>query len=119
MYFTANNISYNQVCGKIIAYQFGSPDAFGQHPQGYGEPKSNNDNYIDGVSLTYGRNQNTKHIWSFAGAIDEVGTFPFDNCPCTNVRKKSQATDPPSFTGNDYFCDTASVNRYQNNHLYK
>ena len=30
--FFKTNVSYDQVCGKIISYQFGTPDSFGLHP---------------------------------------------------------------------------------------
>ena len=107
--FTTDGIGYNQVCGKIIAYQFGHTDAFGQ-PRGNGI----DGNYVDGVSLTHGRSPR-KHIWTFVSALDEVGTYPFYNCPCTNVHSASGATRPPSFVANDYFCDTGSQHRYQEN----
>ena len=43
---------------------------------------------------------------------------PFDNCLCTNVHSASGATHPPSFVGNDYFCDTGSHHRVRGDHLY-
>ena len=109
--FANNGICYNQVCGKVIAYQFGSTDSFGQS-----RVNRIDGNYVDGVSLTHGSPR--KHIWTFAAALDEVGTAPFSNCPCTNVHSASRASHPPSFVGNNYFCDTSSIHRYQNNHLY-
>ena len=30
----------------------------------------------------------------------------------------SDATSPPGFVGNDYFCDTGSTNQLTFNHLY-
>ena len=63
-------------------------------------------NYLDGVSLTHGSPR--EHIWSFAAALDEVGTHPSQNCPCINRDRASLATRPPAFVGNDYFCDTGS-----------
>ena len=80
------------MCGKIIAYQVGSPNTFGDY---YGNPTI--DSYIDGVSLTHG--QPRQHIWSFAAGLDEVGSFPQLNCPCTN---SGTAVLPP-FVGDDYF----------------
>ena len=40
--------------------------------------------YLDGISLTHGHNPR-KHIWTFAAALDEVGTNPSYNFPCTNI----------------------------------
>ena len=92
---------YSRVCGKIIGYQVGDPDTFGF----YSNPTI--DSYIDGVSLTHG--QPRQHIWSFAAGLDEVGSLPQHNCPCTNLG----TAVPPPFVGNDYFCDTGSKQRFQ------
>ena len=115
--FVTDGIGYNQVCGKIIAYQYGSTDAFGYAGAGTGQPRSVDGNYLDGVSLTHGLSPR-KHIWTFAVALDEVGTLPVDNCLCTNVHSASGATRPPRFVGNDYFCDTGSRHRFQRGRLY-
>ena len=104
--FTVHGIEYRQVCGKIIAYQDASPDAFRSRVNNH----SIDNNYVDGISLTHGSNPR-EHIWTFAAALDEVGTLPFDNCPCTNTNLNASASRPPSFVRNDYFCDTASENR--------
>ena len=112
--FDVHGIQYGQVCGKIIAYQDASPDAFG------GDniiTRSHNidENYVDGISLTHGNNSR-KHIWTFAGAVDELGISGQWKayCPCTNTNFPSSASQPPSFVGNDYFCDTASENQWAN-----
>ena len=97
---------YSRVCGKIIGYQVGAPDTFNL----YSNPTI--DSYIDGVSLTHG--QPRQHIWSFAAGLDEVGSIPQVNCPCTN----SGTAVPPPFVGNDYFCDTGSKQRYQRGFFY-
>ena len=104
VFFEVNNVSYNQVCGKIIAYQFGSPDSFTGN-------KQIDTDYVDGISLTYGMNTR-KHIWTFAAAIDEAKDNPGSKCPCTNIATASHATSPPAFVGNDYFCDTGSMERF-------
>ena len=44
-------IAYSQVCGKIIGYQDGSPDAFGQ-----AQGQSMDGAYVEGISLTHGSN---------------------------------------------------------------
>ena len=108
--FDTLGVEYGEVCGKIVAYQDATTDAFGAFTQ-----RSNNidDNYVDGISLTHGSNPR-KHIWTFAAALDEVGTFnAMYNCPCTNIKQTDRSTPPPSFVENDYFCDTASSGRYE------
>ncbi len=108
--FTIYGIRYREICGKIIAYQDASPDAFrilDPNERSYDV----DGNYVDGISLTHGRNPR-QHIWTFAAALDEVGTLPWSNCPCTNINQTASATPPPSFVGNDYFCDTGSTNRW-------
>ena len=112
--FDTHGIGYTQVCGKIIAYQDGSPDAFGAYNI---TTRSNNidSNYVDGISLTHGRNPQ-KHLWTFVCALDEVGIS--DNplwksyCPCINAQHPTSSSQPPSFVGNDYFCDTGKTNRW-------
>ena len=101
--FDTYGIEYSQVCGKIIGYQDRTPDAFGQ-----GQSQSIDGAYVDGISLTHGSNPR-EHIWTFAAALDEIGSTPAFNCPCTVRQQASSATPPPSFVGNDYFCDTASA----------
>ena len=110
--FHTNTITYSKVGGKIKAYQHGSPDAF---YRGSSNP-SINSNYVDGISLT--TKNPREHIWTFAAALDEVGTFPLLNCPCTNKNQANSAGHPPNFVGNDYFCDTASQERYQIGRFY-
>ena len=113
--FSVNKMSYTEICGKIKAYQFGSTDAFGTFTRPL--PNSINDNYVDGISLTHGSPR--QHIWTFAATLDEfTGTFPEYNCPCTDTRNRIRVIPPPRSVGNDYFCDTASKNHFQNNFLY-
>ena len=102
--FNVHSVEYRQVCGKIIAYQDAATDAFRSRVNSL----SVDDNYVDGISLTHGSNPR-KHIWTFAAALDEVGTIPHSNCPCTNTNQTASASQPPSSVGNDYFCDTASI----------
>ena len=90
--FPSGNIEYSQVCGKVIGYQFGSPDG----PVG----SDINSPYIDGISLTQGSPR--KHIWSFISG-------PFNNhhpsyCPCGTSGAKSA----PSFVGTDYYCESGN-----------
>ena len=96
--YTLNATRYSQVCGKIIAYQFGAPDAF--H-----DATTIDSLYVDGISLTHGSPR--RHIWTFAGAANEDGSDPLAICPCINTTLSDRAI-PPAFVENNYFCDTAA-----------
>ena len=106
--FPLNGFNYSKVCGRIIAYQYGSPDAFG-----WTTGRTIDDGYVDGVSLTHGQTPR-KHIWTFAAAIDETKSDT-TACPCTKTNKQYTGRVPP-FIGQDYFCDTGST--YSWRHLF-
>ena len=105
-------IEYSKVCGRIAAYQVGSPDAFGiSNPNTNNSPRETNaisidDNYVDGVSLTYGISPR-QHIWTFAAALNEEAGSPNLKCLCIN--KAISSSSVPIFVGNDYFCSTAAT----------
>ena len=64
--FPLNGVKYTSVCGKIIGYQYGSPEGFGR----YYTSNFNlgiNDSYVDGLSLTHGRSPR-KHLWTFVAS---------------------------------------------------
>ena len=67
-YFPTFKQFFKKVCGKIIGYQKGSPDAFSpysRHPS-----KTVDHAYVDGVSVTY--NNPREHIWTFAAQPDTI-----------------------------------------------
>ena len=98
--FPIQGIQYSQICGRIIGYQVGEPQAFVL--ENINQPQSIDGPYVDGVSLTYGSPQ--QHIWTFANALDEVGANAnTSRCSCTD---SSRPNTTPSFVGNDYFCET-------------
>ena len=108
VHYKTHGIGYNEVCGKIIAYQYGSAD-------GIRRGVSIDGNYIDGVSLTHSNPR--QHVWSFIAALDEAGTsYSTHTCHCTN--RNHRGPQPPSFVGNDYFCDSGSEHRVQGNTFY-
>ena len=106
--FPLNGVKYSKVCGKIIAYQYGNPDAFSPYYSNRGFTVD--DQYVDGVSLTHGQTPR-KHIWTFAGAVDEIRS-DYVVCPCTKTNTPYTGRVPP-FIGQDYFCDTGSRYRWQ------
>ena len=56
--------------------------------------------YVDGVSITYGSNPR-QHIWTYAGGWYLL-VYSY-GCPCDNG---SSVSPPPSFVGNDYYCES-------------
>ena len=106
--YPLNGVKYSKVCGKIIAYQYGSPDGFGSfNPY---RSFTVDDRYVDGVSLTRGQTPR-KHIWTFAAALDET-VSNYNVCPCTKTDTLYTGRVPP-FIGQDYFCDTGSRHSWQ------
>ena len=106
--FPSNGQSYSRVCGRVNAYQFGSPSAFYQSIRGnHGLEGA----YLDGVSLTYGDAGSRRHIWSFATALFEndpnYQSYLQHVCSCTNTNY-NWPYQVPSFIGNNYFCATGS-----------
>ena len=99
---STSGVEYTKVCGKILAYQFSSTDGF----------RTGSDDidgsYVDGVSLTHGGTPRN-HIWTFVAALDENGSRDRTAvCPCSS-NVSSIGTSPPSFVGDDYFCDAGAV----------
>ena len=93
--YTTGSQQYNQVCGRIISYMIGHPDAFNSISS------SIDGSYAEGVSVTRGFPR--QHVWTFAGGIDEqVGGS--NTCPCVNG--STNGNDIPSFVGQNYFCET-------------
>ena len=84
--FMTNNLSYSHVCGRVTAYQRGSPNAFVESINGNLGLESA---YIDGVSLTHGAAGSRQHIWSFVAALYETSPDyePIHNCNCTNTNE--------------------------------
>ena len=104
-YYRVHGYKYQTVCGKVIALQGGKPDAF--FPS-VSSPKTIDDTYVDGVSITYGMNPR-QHIWTFAVAMHEQPSLGRHLCPCTNSENPQiNNIFIPDFVGIDYFCDTGS-----------
>ena len=112
--FPSNGISYSQVCGRVVGYQYASTDAVqhglwnNQNYIGGTDPKHNDINsaYVDGVSITRGSPR--QHVWTLmaglaGSAIDYDGRF---NCPCSPG--SLQGPHIQSFIGNDYYCESGA-----------
>ena len=100
-FFSALGFNYSKVCGQLRGYQYGSPDAFG--PYSTDSSLKVNEFYVEGVSITYGAADATKHIWTYATGL----SLEYENhryvCPCS---AGSTAVVPP-YVGSDYYCETA------------
>ena len=79
IFYGSLDIPYSRVCGKIRAYNIGTPD-------GFMRIKEIDNNYLDGISITINTSTNREHVWSFAAA----------EFSCTSL---------PSFVDNDFACD--------------
>ena len=115
--FPSIGISYSQVCGRVVGYQYASPDAV--YPgrftgESYGsviKPTHNDINsyYVDGVSITHG--SPCQHVWTLmAGVLESRNALPENdgryNCPC--AQGSLQNSTLQSFIGNDYFCESGN-----------
>ena len=105
--YSTYSISYSHVCGRVIGYQYNSPDAFSQHTG----PQTIEGPYMDGVSVTHGLPGTRQHIWTFAAGLSEMDLYSF-TCPCVG------GTAAPSYVGNDYFCESANPNTTWTSVLY-
>ena len=96
--FPSNGISYSQICGRVVGYQYFSPDAV---HSGNGPNHNNlNGDYVDGVSITRGSPR--QHVWTLmAGNYEAINNYPH-NCPCTT----GSTQQVQSFIGNHYFCES-------------
>ena len=92
-----DNVNYTAVCGKIVAYQYGDPEAFAPyHPN-----QSLVD--VDGIILTHGDMR--QHIWTFAVSGSDY-LYTNELCPCTHGF--STTSGPAPYVGNDYFCESGN-----------
>uniref|UniRef100_A0A1X7T0X3 Fibrinogen C-terminal domain-containing protein n=1 Tax=Amphimedon queenslandica TaxID=400682 RepID=A0A1X7T0X3_AMPQE len=86
--FPSNGISYSEVCGRVVGYQWGSPDAVAVDDI--------NSYYVDGVSITHGSPR--QHVWTLMAGVHS------HNCPCSLDSTRAVH----SFIGNDYFCESGN-----------
>ena len=99
--FSTYNISFSHICGRIIGYQVGNPNAFHAYSSSSSWYTRIEDPYVDGVVITRGTEK--EHVWTFAASRSELQSAPLSICPCTNGQSTQLI---PSFVGQDYFCET-------------
>ena len=93
--FYCTNHQYSRVCGRIIGYQKGSPDAFREITSKGGD--------LDGVIIHHGAKQ--EYIWSYAAGVTENRSKErTSNCPCSTVA----GTQPPTNIGQKYYCESGN-----------
>ena len=103
--FQTNGISYSQICGKVVGYQKGTPDAFNTN---------NNDIngvYIDGVSITRGSPR--QHVWSYIAGLRSDTTSGF-TCPCNT----GATNTVQSFVGGHYYCESGTNSNPSKGQIY-
>ena len=114
--YSTFGFNYSQVCGRVIGYQYSTPDAF----HVVGAVQSLEGHYVDGVSITHGSPGARQHIWTFAAGIGEYGEFITNNgwaCPCAD-RTTIQSL-VPQYIGNNYFCESGNPGPgYTNGQFY-
>ena len=102
VFFSTYNVSFSHICGRIIGYQLGGPEAFFAYSDSHHTRIE--DPYVDGVVIAHGTEK--EHVWTFAASPSEQNYRGYV-CPCTN----SQSTQSiPSFVGQDYFCESGITN---------
>ena len=96
--YNTYGISYSHVCGRVIGYQDGATDAFGDYIH------TIEGAYLEGVSVTHGPPGARQHIWTFASGLAgfRYSGYPNFSCPCVSQ------TVTYSFVGNDYFCESGN-----------
>ena len=100
-FYSTGGRLYSKVCGRVIGYQIGHPDAF--HTS-----DSIDAAYVEGVSITHGIPRS--HIWTYAGGRSEIN---FADCPCANGSSRL----PPSFVGDNYYCESGNSDADTINHF--
>ena len=106
VFFSSDGLPYSQVCGRIEGSYMGSPDGFQTFPEERPDNPTIDDNYIDGISLTYGRSPR-QHIWTFSAVVPlQTGSgcescesllpsYVDSNYSCELVTFCSRPGDPP------------------------
>ena len=112
----SNGISYSQVCGRVIGYQYASLDIDAVDLTYRNSSMTHNDidaYYVNGISITRGFPR--KHIWTLmAGTRDSSSSS--GNCPCNTPSGSTQYVQ--SFIGSDYFCESGNPSNTTNFDLY-
>ena len=100
---SANGVSYSQVCGRVIGYQYGTTNAVETINLSPEDHNDINSFYVDGVSITKGHPR--EHVWTLmAGNYESIQDT--GNCPCSSIPGEDQEIQ--SFVGDHYFCESGN-----------
>ena len=116
IFFPTYHFPYSKVCGRVVAYQDGTADAFAQYRDD--NTRTIDDDFLDGVTISVGYPRT--HIWSFVISNTEggVGADFHSSCPCARTDIPTSGVVPP-FVENEYFCESGTQNDWaQPNVLY-
>ena len=102
--YSTFGLNYSQVCGRVIGYQYSTPDAF----LVVGDVQSLEGYYVDGVSITHGSPGARQHIWTFAAGLGEQYLTACPHCTCPCASRSDPLSLVPSYIGNNYFCESGN-----------
>ena len=94
VFFSSGGLPYSQVCGRIYGRYSLTPDGFDTFPDDRPDTPTIDDNYVDGVSLSYGMSPRN-HVWTLAATIPQSNRMT--GCASCNFKV-------PVFVGSDYSC---------------
>ena len=89
---------------RVTRYQLLTTDAFGPSQDRQSFPHTINDAYVDGLSLTHGREH--AHIWTFAARHSEANNISFA-CYCGD--NSTHRIQPPAYVGEISFVNLQST----------
>ena len=98
--YPSNGVSYSQICGRVVGYQYGLTDTVGLI-----SINDINSYYVDGVSITCGSPR--QHVWTLMAGFQD-SHYHSSNCPCNTPPGGTQQVQ--SFVGYNYFCESGNSN---------
>ena len=112
--FSVHNITYNQVCGRLKGFRYGTPSGYETYPY-YTNLDDAEGWYVNGISISQGDPQN--HIWTYATGFHTSQDYSdptSTDCPC-DVDADYTYFDIPAMIGEDYYCDPGKNNAVVDN----
>ena len=95
VYYPSQGVEYSHICGRAVGYAYATSGwtcAFFSYST----------KYATGVTITRGPSDNRTHVWTYASGW-QYAQHNHCNCPCA-----PGGTASPSFVGNNYFCESAT-----------
>ena len=93
--FPSNGITYSQICGRVVGYQYYSTDAIDDYRNDI------NSWYVDDVSITHGSPR--QHVWTLMAGWTETNAGTL-SCSCNT----GSAVSVAPFIGSNYFCESGN-----------